>query len=490
VSNSDSKTCPACAEEVKPAAKICRFCRHEFEPMASSANGPAATGLAADVPVPVAAPVGASITGDVPAASKKGAASLALTIGAGVLLAGLGMGIGIFAFDRFATHPEAVEESPEPPQEEEVVALDPDSAVEDAKRHFRQAIDSYFSDSDPEVQMLAADPGARLGVNILMGMMDQPGGGLMIGDMGMKERETLAVWAAAARSVGTDGNELVVGATVDGAVPMRELWSGQGRNNDRVLPAVLLEADLPLVNAVAGRRQITCLRRLSVIDAEFSMERSIRYMACDETGDRDVGKAMQAAGVTDIPAQYANAAGRETAQTPAPGYQDDYSDITNPGPAAPYSGPRGATPARRPSGVIAMGRPADSSRSAYAAEAGDAAEAAAAAARAASQSPGPRKQVAGNQPGFSCDKAGSRAERIICASPDLARRDARLSGEYRQLLRDYSHHSREIQQGQREWLRDVRDRCGDAACMVRAYDDRLGGIETLNEHYSDIDEGM
>ena len=28
----DTKTCPDCAEEVKAAARICRFCRYEFEP--------------------------------------------------------------------------------------------------------------------------------------------------------------------------------------------------------------------------------------------------------------------------------------------------------------------------------------------------------------------------------------------------------------------------------------------------------------------------
>jgi hypothetical protein len=27
-----TKTCPECAEVVRAAAKICRFCRHEFEP--------------------------------------------------------------------------------------------------------------------------------------------------------------------------------------------------------------------------------------------------------------------------------------------------------------------------------------------------------------------------------------------------------------------------------------------------------------------------
>jgi Uncharacterised protein family UPF0547 len=26
------KTCPQCAEEVKPAAKVCRFCGHRFSP--------------------------------------------------------------------------------------------------------------------------------------------------------------------------------------------------------------------------------------------------------------------------------------------------------------------------------------------------------------------------------------------------------------------------------------------------------------------------
>jgi hypothetical protein len=28
---SETKVCPDCAEEVKAAARICRFCRHKFE---------------------------------------------------------------------------------------------------------------------------------------------------------------------------------------------------------------------------------------------------------------------------------------------------------------------------------------------------------------------------------------------------------------------------------------------------------------------------
>jgi Uncharacterised protein family UPF0547 len=35
---SDTKTCPACAETVKAAARVCRFCGHQFEDAASPAT--------------------------------------------------------------------------------------------------------------------------------------------------------------------------------------------------------------------------------------------------------------------------------------------------------------------------------------------------------------------------------------------------------------------------------------------------------------------
>jgi hypothetical protein len=34
-----TKTCPMCAEDVKVAARICRFCRYEFPPDPGSADG-------------------------------------------------------------------------------------------------------------------------------------------------------------------------------------------------------------------------------------------------------------------------------------------------------------------------------------------------------------------------------------------------------------------------------------------------------------------
>jgi hypothetical protein len=35
-----TKTCPQCAETVKAAAKICRFCRYEFPPESQRTDGP------------------------------------------------------------------------------------------------------------------------------------------------------------------------------------------------------------------------------------------------------------------------------------------------------------------------------------------------------------------------------------------------------------------------------------------------------------------
>jgi Uncharacterised protein family UPF0547 len=44
VSDPQTKVCPQCAEEVKAAARICRFCAYQFDPLAAG-TGPARTAL-------------------------------------------------------------------------------------------------------------------------------------------------------------------------------------------------------------------------------------------------------------------------------------------------------------------------------------------------------------------------------------------------------------------------------------------------------------
>ncbi|MFC4255168.1 zinc ribbon domain-containing protein [Croceibacterium xixiisoli] len=393
MSGSDGKTCPACAEEVKLAAKICRFCRYDFETgaadgAANDSGAPAAPSVAPADSTPVASTVAQE-----PATGRKRHSTLALTIAIYALLTGLGMALGIFVFDRMAEHPEPVEETAAVVEEQPVVAQGAQAAKDEAIRQFEKAIDTFYSGTNSDVQTLAAEPAARISVNLAMEMFGQPGGGLVFRNMERQERETLAVWAATARSAGTDGKDLVVGATMDGSPTIRSVWSGEAQQNDRVMPAILLEADLPLVNAVAGRRQTACLRRLSVIDQEFGMERAVSYLPCGQS-DLAIAKAMKSAGVIDIPPEYGTAIQAADGHSAAPSSMDgnadqnvDFSDITStPAPAArsvtrPTTRP--AAPALRnrsqqPTGVIAM-TDAD--------DAGHAAEAAATAARAAAQVP-------------------------------------------------------------------------------------------------------
>lgn len=58
------------------------------------------------------------------------------------------------------------------------------------------------------------------------------------------------------------------------------------------------------------------------------------------------------------------------------------------------------------------------------------------------------------------------AEQTICATPELARLDARLAAEYGALRSD--------DPSQDRWLRGSRDGCGrDIACLRAAYTERL-----------------
>ena len=53
-SDAGTKVCPQCAEEVKAAARICRFCGYEFDPLASG-SGPVRTALSPNSVAPAAA---------------------------------------------------------------------------------------------------------------------------------------------------------------------------------------------------------------------------------------------------------------------------------------------------------------------------------------------------------------------------------------------------------------------------------------------------
>ncbi|WBS04003.1 lysozyme inhibitor LprI family protein [Pseudoduganella sp. SL102] len=75
--------------------------------------------------------------------------------------------------------------------------------------------------------------------------------------------------------------------------------------------------------------------------------------------------------------------------------------------------------------------------------------------------------VAAHAASFDCRKAATPVEAIICADPALSKADEEVAVLYRRLLKlDPG-----ARQGQREWLRTVRNRCKDVACLRAVYEE-------------------
>ncbi len=74
------------------------------------------------------------------------------------------------------------------------------------------------------------------------------------------------------------------------------------------------------------------------------------------------------------------------------------------------------------------------------------------------------------QPSFACSGKLSRIEQAICNDPALAQRDRDLDALYR-----IARSRPGVADGQRVWIRG-RNACTDAACIARAYDQRIGEL--------------
>jgi uncharacterized protein len=78
---------------------------------------------------------------------------------------------------------------------------------------------------------------------------------------------------------------------------------------------------------------------------------------------------------------------------------------------------------------------------------------------------------------FDCAKAGTRVEKLVCADPDLGALDERLSAAFKALGEEQTGNEwgrrAPRSDDQRRWLREVRDRCADTACLRKAYSERL-----------------
>jgi len=78
------------------------------------------------------------------------------------------------------------------------------------------------------------------------------------------------------------------------------------------------------------------------------------------------------------------------------------------------------------------------------------------------------------RPSFDCARVTSKAEQMVCSSPELAVLDLSVANAYRdamaRLQTDYAR--RQLKDAQLFWLQEVRGKCQDAACLKAAYEVR------------------
>jgi uncharacterized protein len=77
-----------------------------------------------------------------------------------------------------------------------------------------------------------------------------------------------------------------------------------------------------------------------------------------------------------------------------------------------------------------------------------------------------------------CSKATSNADRLVCSNDRLAAAEEMMARAYRDALRRGVDRDK-LQRSQRQWKTQVRDSCNDAACLERAYVERMS---ELNEY--------
>jgi uncharacterized protein len=81
---------------------------------------------------------------------------------------------------------------------------------------------------------------------------------------------------------------------------------------------------------------------------------------------------------------------------------------------------------------------------------------------------------------FNCSKAGTSVEKAICASKTLSRLDEQLAKAYESVLL-LSDHPDVVKSRQKEWLRNIRNKCQDEPCIQSAYERRLAQLAATKQ---------
>jgi len=85
----------------------------------------------------------------------------------------------------------------------------------------------------------------------------------------------------------------------------------------------------------------------------------------------------------------------------------------------------------------------------------------------------------GGAASFACEKAQSRVEKAICADAELSQLDEYLARYYGGARAGLGGGAACLAADQRRWLSATRNACADAACLKKAYLERLGELDPL-----------
>ncbi|MGN8064382.1 lysozyme inhibitor LprI family protein [Ralstonia sp. 22111] len=79
---------------------------------------------------------------------------------------------------------------------------------------------------------------------------------------------------------------------------------------------------------------------------------------------------------------------------------------------------------------------------------------------------------------FDCSKAASKIEHLICSSPDTASADVRLAKAWA-AAKAKSTNVNALKAQQIEWMKQERNACSDAACLLKVTEDRIQKLSSL-----------
>lgn len=81
-----------------------------------------------------------------------------------------------------------------------------------------------------------------------------------------------------------------------------------------------------------------------------------------------------------------------------------------------------------------------------------------------------------NAASFDCNKASTFIEKAICKDAELSTLDSELMGSYKLAL-EKSGNPNDLKEGQKSWLKNVRNVCQDSTCLKKVYQERISTLK-------------